>query len=278
MKCYAALGAFFVLTACGNDTQDSAKATISDPFEVALDGAEGTSVESDAESLMTTLLSPAGGVGLASHAELIGSAISLSDLGDGAKALYFPRGCLAVTSDTSNAAKNEVTYRFDACAGPLGLSRITGTIEVTYQSPLSNVLEIDAVGKDLTIGRAHIDFSSHSTVTARAGARTMRHTAQVNGETPSGALLNRRVEKTLSWVVGEACLGVAGVSEGTVRNRDVKVEIETYRRCRRACPEAGGRLRMTSEQTSVDVLFDGTNKARVVAHDGSEKVLSLPCE
>lgn len=119
---------------------------------LAEDGADSNTAENDSEALTSTLIGggpTGGGIGLASASELSGGGVGTNEIGDGAKALYMPRGCLTVTpgpgaTQTEGTAK----YVFNGCFGPAGLANIRGTVDVTYKA-IPNHLTLDLVATDL---------------------------------------------------------------------------------------------------------------------------------
>lgn len=247
---------------------------------VAEDGSDVNNAESDAQLLTTSLVSSsATGVGLASASDLEGGELTPADLGDGVRAIYFPRGCLAVTSDT--AAKT-ATYTFGVggrgCSGPRGLFNITGEVKVKY-SATESALHLDVVATKLTINRATVDWTASADVTADGVKRTMTWKAQLSGATARERNFGRTTDSKIEWSIGEPCLGLSGTSVGDVRGRSIRVDVSNFRRCRGGCPEAGGVIAITNvaKGTRVEVRYDGTDRATLVASDGRSAEVGLLC-
>jgi hypothetical protein len=266
------LTSFLVLAtaACKKDRRDDPDVDGPDtPSRLAEDGTDSATAETDAEVVTSSLIaaSAAGGpVSLASN-DMTGGNLGTRGIGDGAKAIYVPRGCLVVTSDPT--AKT-VTYAFKNCAGPYGIFRISGTIVATYEAS-PNKLVLDIVGNDLLVNRASVDWAAHAEIKDDGATRKMRWRGQVSGTTPRGKEFKRTNEKIISWRLGERCFAVAGVSEGEVRGRYLRTEIADFRRCQGFCPEAGGRITITNAEAKekVEIVFDGTSRATYTTPKGS---------
>ena len=244
---------------------------------LAEDGTDSATAETDAEVVTSSLVSAAaagGSLSLASS-DLAGGNLSTAGVGDGAKAIYFPRGCLAVTSDT---ATRTVSYAFTGCTGPNGIFKITGTIVATYEvSPDKLVLNL--VGNSLLVNRSTVDWSARAEITADGPTRTMVWHGQLAGATARGREFTRTNDKVVRWRFGGRCFDVSGVSEGNVRGRYLRTEVAGFRRCQGACPEAGGRITITNAESKlkVEILFDGTNRAAYTTPRGST-VVDLVCK
>ena len=267
----ALLGSALVLgtAACKKDTTDPNVEVADEPRLLAEDGTDAAAAETDAEVLTSSLVSAtaAGGSLSLASTDLTGGELGTLGVGDGAKAIFFPKGCLTVTSD--EAAKT-VTYRFSSCAGPNGIFQLTGTLVATYALEPGK-LTLDIVGTDLTLNRSSVDWTSHAQITANGADRAMAWTGTLSGTTARGREFSRTNQKVVSWRFGERCFAVSGVSEGNVRGRYLRTEVADFKRCRGSCPEAGGRITITNknETVKVEILFDGTSSASYTTPKGS---------
>ena len=105
-------------------TRSRSTPTTDEAQALAEDGTDSAVAETDTEVVTSSLVSAtaaSGSLTLASTGELGLGGVGTAGLGDGAKALYFPRGCLTVTADT---AAQTVTYAFAGCAGPNGIFKL----------------------------------------------------------------------------------------------------------------------------------------------------------
>lgn len=264
------MGLVLASTACKTEKEPKEAEDSSSPDALAEDGTDATTAEADAEIITGSLISAtatSGSLTLASTADLGGGGLGTAAVGDGAKALYFPRNCLAVKSDEP---ARTVTYTFSNCAGPNGIFRIRGTIVTTYEV-LPGKLVLNLVANALEVNKATVDWSARAEITATGPAREMRWKAQLTGTTARGKPFSRTNEKLVSWRFGERCFGVSGVSEGEVRGRYLRVEIADFRRCQGSCPEAGGRITITNAdgKVKVEILYDGSNRATLTSPRGS---------
>ncbi|HSO34577.1 MAG TPA: hypothetical protein VLT33_18715 [Labilithrix sp.] len=263
-------GALVLATAsCKKDTTAKPTEIADDPALLAEDGTDSAAAETDTEVLTSSLVSAtaAGGSLSLASTDLTGGELGTKGVGDGAKAIYFPKGCLEVTGD--EAAKT-VTYVFTGCAGPNGIFRLTGTLVATYAlSP--GKLVLDMVGNDLTVNRSKVDWAAHAEITGDGAARQMAWKGTLSGTTARGKDFSRTNDKVVAWRFGERCFAVSGVSEGNVRGRYLRTEIADFKRCQGSCPEAGGRITITNAQAKVkvEILFDGTSRASYTTPKGT---------
>jgi hypothetical protein len=248
---------------------------------LAEDGTDSNTAENDSEALSATLIGGGGSsgttIGLASDAELGAGGLSTRTIGDGAKAIYMPRGCLTVTVNETSPTEGTAKYEFNGCSGPTGLFNITGVVDVTYKASL-NHLTLDLVGTDIKANRAMIDWSAHAEIDADGANRTMQWKATLSGTTARGRDFARTNEKTIKWTVGEPCIGLDGVSQGNVSGRNLKTEVTAFRRCRGSCPDAGGKIVVTNldRNVSVEIDYDGTAQAKLITPKG-ETTIALLC-
>ncbi|HEY8075279.1 MAG TPA: hypothetical protein VIF62_14240 [Labilithrix sp.] len=256
--------------AFGCKKKDQAPAPADDDSQtLAQDGTDTSFVESDSELLTSSLVgtSTTSSVTLATEN---GADLSPEDVGDGAKTFFFPRGCLTVAND---AVGKNAKYHFESCSGPLGLLHIKGDVAITYDVG-PNKLVLDLVGSSLQVNRATVDYHAHAEIDASGVNRKMVWSAQLSGVTARGRDFTRTSTKTITWQVGGRCFTLDGTSEGQVKGRGVKTEITNYARCGAACPEAGGKITITNEQTGLEVgiTFDGTANATFSAPSGSTSI------
>jgi hypothetical protein len=264
-------------SACKKEKDKDPVLDLDDPQLLAEDGTDSAAAEINAEVVTSSLVSAtasSGSLTLASTGELGGAGVGTAGIGDGAKALYFPKGCVTVASD--DAAKT-VTYGFTDCAGPNGIFRIHGTIVATYATE-PNKLTLNLVGTDLQVNRSVVDWTATAVITTNGADREMRWNGSLSGTTARGKTFSRTNEKVVTWRFGERCFGVSGVSEGKVQDRYLRAEITGYRRCQGACPEAGGRITISNEsKVKVEILFDGTKRATFTTPKG-QTTFELACQ
>jgi hypothetical protein len=244
-----------------------------DDVAVVEDGSDTAAAESDAQLITSSLVSASpGSIGLAS-ADLSGDDLGPRDLGDGSRAIYFPRGCLSVVSDAQTA-----TYTFNRCMGPNGLRGVTGQVKATYRSD-GTQLHLELTATDLLVNRASVDWAASADITQAGAARTMTWTAQLSGTTARGREFTRTNEHTISWKLGESCFALDGSSDGEVNKREIRTEIVGFRRCRQACPDADGKIVITNvtKNKRYELRYDGSNRATFIDPKGRETALPLLC-
>lgn len=268
MKRTFVLGAAALVSVVG-----CASSATDDPDVVtARDGTDLVSHEGDVEILTASLVGSSGGALALAEFPLEGD-LHTSDLGDGAKTLFFPRGCLTTTHP---AGSNEVTYTFDDCLGPFGLRRLTGQVKVVFAKATTGIT-LDATASGLSIGRATLGLVARAEVTATGVERRAVWHAELEGKTARDRSFRRVVDRTLTSRTGEACITSEGSSNGNVEGVSLGVSVKNLVRCRGACPEAGGHVEVLREgQPTLVVDFDGTTEVKVTL-GGKTKTIALAC-
>jgi len=251
-----------------------------DTTALAQDGADTSAIENDTETLSSSFIASTGTLGLAAAGDLGGGALGAANLGDAARAMYFPAGCLSVTTDATSRA---TVYAFDHCTGPYGLLDVTGTVKVTVTpspSTVGNRLELVFVGTGLTVNRATADWSAAANIASTAlGSRTMTWKASLSGTTARGRAFTRTNQKTIAWTVGQDCVLVNGSSDGNVTGRNIHTDVINYSRCKGECPAAGSEIRITNATNgkTVDITCDGGNQATFTGPNGKQTEITLAC-
>ncbi len=267
----AGLAAVALNVACGPSEPDP-------DVTLAKDGTDVASAEGDVELLTASLVGGGAGSLALSAEDLTGrlGGVQPADIGDGPRAVFLPSGCLAVTH---TPAARTVAYRFKDCLGPFGLRRLTGTVTVVYAKSAEG-LTLDVSASDLAIGRATaVTLTAHAEITAgaQAGERKTVWRAELGGTSARDRPMVRAVTRTLQFSTGGTCVDASGTSTGTVAGASLEVAVEGLRRCRGACPEAGGTIRVTGAgRAPLTLTFDGTTEAKVEV-GGKTQTVALAC-
>jgi len=271
--CVALSATLFACGPSGNDKDDKDPGGLVDDIEnsVIEDSAGSFGTESDAETLTTQLLGGNGAnLNLANNTEL-----SMQGLGDGAKTLFVPSGCL--TTEHTVADKT-VSYTFKNCFGGQGLGLLNGVVRVTYNNPAPNRLVLTIAADDFHIKRSVFDFNASSDTTANGPARTVKWSANLIGKMGNGKVFERSNQKTLGFAIGQQCLSVDGSSTGKVNDKAVRFEIANFRRCRGQCPEPGGSFKVIDEAKGKSAtLTFGAGTAEYTTSGGKKGSFPLVC-
>jgi hypothetical protein len=256
------------LLACGGAEGDVPEETPAQEDEsFAKGGADASAAETDVQLIVSSLVS-------SSSTDTVGLA-SVSPNATDVQALFFPRGCVQFTHDP---ATRTATFRFAACLGPSGLRELNGVVVVRYLFETGRA-RLDVAYQGMSVNEARVDGTASADVRAEGAKRTMTWNADLRGTTAGGRAFARVSNATIGWTLGEPCFDLDGTSEGQVEKRRVRITISDYRRCRRGCPDAGGKIVVTNltRNVSVQILFDGTNRATYVNPQGVESTIPLLC-
>lgn len=272
-----ALVLFAVVPGCKNkdkkDDTDPNTPVQDEDNSFAEDGSDASSADTDAQLIASSLVaSSPGNIGLAS---LDSGDLGTADVGDGVKAVYLPRTCVT----GKQTAPGEAIYTFDRCLGPNGLAGVSGTVKAHFTADPTH-LHLDLTYDAMKSNGAEIDGSATADIVANGPSRTMTWGATLDGTTAHDKKFSYHSSHTVTWTLGEACFSLDGTSEGQVRQRDIKTEVQNFKRCRRGCPEAGGKIIVTNvaKNKIVTIEFDGTSTAKYTAPNGKELPLLLLCK
>jgi hypothetical protein len=244
-------------------------------------GAEDVNgTESDLESLGSSFLGPDGASVATAQSWSPGKGdIALQDNGSqttGNPGFFFqPAGCLQVTVDK---VKEQASYVFNGCTGPLGLVELNGTVDVGW-STTGGKLTITFSAADFHINRATItQWSAQAVVTANGSARELVWTGMLSGTTGSGRAFQRTNNKDLKWTVGVACLAISGQSTGNILKAKLQTSVIDYQRCADSCPQAGSEIQVKNLDNgdSIDIKYAGGPSATLTLNGKSEQI-GLAC-
>ncbi len=252
----------------GCASKSTSSTTTGSGSEAVEQGSDANGAEGDTESFSTSLIGGDGtSLSLASAGELTQGEGELApaNLGDGAKNFFRPAGCLVVTP---NAVAKTAKYVFSDCTGPYGQVHITGEVDVTFTSSAPNQLTVTYAATGLKINRHVIDWSATANVTSNGLARDMIWDGKFSGTTAHGRAFTRTNHKEYKWTQGQACLSVAGTSDGTVTGHEIKTEVIAFSFCKGGCPEAGSEIKVTDVTASK--VYDVKYNAGDATYTGPE--------
>lgn len=240
------------------------------------DGSETTAVETDAQLVTSSLLAASPGASLS--LESTSGDLGIQTFGDAPRAVYFPRGCLDVTApDASNG--DTAVYEFTRCIGPNGLRGVTGQVKARSTTEADGSLHLELTASELSVNKATIDWAATAVVSVTPdGVRRMTWAAQLSGTTARGRAFMRMTAYTITWKPGEACFALDGTANGQVNGRELRTEIQGFRRCRRGCPDAGKILVTNVEKDrTFELAYDGSSQATFTGPNGRRSTIALLC-
>ena len=252
--------------ACGPDEADDSDTLL------ARDGTDLVSHEGDTELLTAALVGSSGGQ-LALANTFPSGGLTPADLGEGAQAFFFPRGCVKPSHDS---VTRTVSYTFNDCIGPFGLRKIKGTVRITYTKAANGPLSLRIVADPLAVGRATLRLDATSEVTAEGSTRRATWRAELDGTSARDRPIRRVVDHTLVFSTGESCIEASGRSTGSAGAGTVTVTLDRLKRCRGACPEAGGSVKVEGNRSNLTIAFDGTSEAKLTLA-GKGRTITLAC-
>lgn len=265
------MASVLLLVACKSESPSADTSTLA-TTSLAEDGTDANDLESHASAL--TASSTLAMSSFDTPARAILAAVSTT------KNFFLPAGCVTSALDANDHAT--VIHTFDACTGPWGLTRFSGTLTVHHEATTQDgvaALKLDVTGSQITFRKGTADFHATAIVSADGASRHMVYDAQLSGTTSRGRALSRTVTWDETWQLGEQCITLNGETDGSVNSRDIKTTVTNYQRCRGECPAAGGTIELTSTKPPETVKIETTGGSTVtVTNNGQAPVdVTLAC-
>jgi len=256
--------------ACGESSNFLADLVGSDPeqAQAAIETGEFTSLEA---ALLAAIVD---GADLdSSEVEIAESRASM------AIDTFSPSTCVTAFADSG-----VVTYQFDGCSGPFGLSQLEGTAVATFPVPGMDSVAINLTGTGLEVAGIPFTMNTTADYSEDDGARDLAVQTSGGGVASSGEILTRAGSYLAEWTEGDSCFVVDGTWTTTIDLVNYTTVAIAYSRCGSRCPADGGRIVFTElvgEQdgtgTAVTVTFDGDDGVNYLSSDGGGGVAVLDC-
>jgi hypothetical protein len=240
---------------CGNGTDNATANAAADSVEATHSEGQLLSTFTD---FATTLITP-------EKAAAVVAAILPSN--------YSPAGCA-----TAVANGTEVTFTFDGCSGPRGLSGVRGTVEVIYAAGTGSILTV-ATASNLAFDSISVQtLSVQGTYAVSGSQRQLAESGTVSATGRLGTSFSRRGSYDLAWGTSTDCLALAGQWSTTSASKTWTTTVSGYDRCTDRCPAAGGQIDYTSGASEgVTITFDGTSRAAWRSTQGRQGKVELGC-
>lgn len=183
---------------------------------------------------------------------------------------FQPTGCV-----TAQRAGATVTYTFNGCTGPYGLVNVNGTLRATFSdvTPTSRTV---ALAGELRANRFTLRPNATAQVTYMGNTRLATVTLMGGGTSPRAVAFTNSGTYMSNW--DGMCLGLSGRVGSSADGNSVTVDIANYRRCRGGCPDAGGRVTVSSSRgAALSVLYSGGPAATLTGTRGRSATVALFC-
>jgi hypothetical protein len=185
---------------------------------------------------------------------------------------YFPNGCAS-----ASASGNVVTFKLDACNGPLDLARVTGTVTAVLEVR-GNTVAVELAGNKISANGATIFLTTSATLTGSNGQRTLVVNSQTTGTGPNGSNAAHTGMYMVAWATGSGCATIDGTLGGGGSGGNVtSTQITSFVSCAGKCPQSGSAVSSVSGDGTVAIAFDGSSSARCTASNGTSAVIPLQC-
>lgn len=199
---------------------------------------------------------------------------------------FSPAGCMTTTVDTSSGAK-VATHVLNACIGPQGKHKFTGTIVATWSKPGEGQLQVVREAKGLRIERISdgvirtVDRTVTVTFERSAGLFNKHRVVKASGSSSTGKSFSRDADWTVSFDPSTKCVTRSGAATTVFEGRQLTRTLENVKRCGigpLGCPESGkitvqrqkGQGEAAQDITLV-IEFSGNGSYTVTGPNGENK-------
>lgn len=200
----------------------------------------------------------------------IGAEMAATVAAQNSGTFFQPMGCLATQRNGAT-----VTYTFTNCTGPYGLVNLNGTLNATFSNVTPTARTVAVTG-EVRANRFTLRPNASAQITYMGATRLATVTLMGGGTSPRGNTWTNTGTYMSTW--NGTCLGLSGRVSSTANGATVAVDVASYNRCRGGCPDAGGRVTVTSSRgASVSVTYSGTATATLTGTRGRSVTVNLYC-
>lgn len=200
----------------------------------------------------------------------IGAEMAATVAAQNSGTFFQPMGCLATQRNGAT-----VVYTFTNCTGPYGLVNLNGTVNATFSNVTPTARTVTVTG-EVRANRFTLRPNASAQITYMGTTRLATVTLMGGGTSPRGNTWTNAGTYMTSW--NGTCLGLSGRVTSTANGASVTVDVSNYNRCRGGCPDAGGRVTVTSSRgASVSVSYSGGATATLTGTRGRSSTVALYC-
>jgi hypothetical protein len=239
----------------------------SEEVDSAEDADESTVVTSS-ESALTTELSDEVTQPMSVAASELATAASMR-----VRSHLQPPGCL---TSTVNGAT--VTYVATDCTGPYGLVHVTGTLSAVYSRTTTGAIQVVVTGTGVKVNGATVDINSTVKASQAGTVKKAEVVSDSSGTGPRGNTITRNGAYTATYDPTAECMSIDGTWMTKAGIRTGSTVVTGLKRCKGACPAAGGKVVHTIARTVITVSYDGTPTAAWSASNGKSGTVTLQCK
>jgi hypothetical protein len=184
-----------------------------------------------------------------------------------------PAGCLTPTTTGPT-----VTYVFNDCTGPYGLVHVTGTVTAVYSRAGNGAVQAVITGTGVKVNAATVDLNSTVIASQSNGVKKADVVTNADATGPRGNTITRDGAYSVTYDTTAQCITIDGTWTTKAGLRTASTVVAGYKRCKGACPAAGGSIVHTSARSSVvTVTYDGDATAAWTTADGRSGTVTLQC-
>lgn len=160
---------------------------------------------------------------------------------------FTPAGCITTTIEKT-ATSRIATHVFNACVGPEGKRKYTGTVVATWTAPAAGKLQVVREAKGFKIERIDdgvvltVDRNVTVSFTKSGTVYSKVRSVQMTGTTSNGKNISRTANWNMTYDASTRCVTRDGSSVATHEGRELTRTVTGYKRCgigQLGCPQSG---------------------------------------
>lgn len=182
--------------------------------------------------------------------------------------VFAPSGCVTATSSGDVA-----TYILSNCAGPLGLTSVSGAVTATFTPGTAGLL-IALSANNLKVNGATLNVQTQGTFTTKNATNTFVANTTSSGIGPNGFSTARSGTYTVTWTLASNCGTINGLFTDAAAGTSTKLDGVMV--CRGECPMSGMAIR-TFPNGGVTVTYNGSDTLSWQGSDGATGRVTVRC-
>lgn len=160
---------------------------------------------------------------------------------------FQPAGCITTTVDNSSGSR-VATHVFNACIGPQGKHRFTGTVVATWSKPGDGKLQVVREAKGFQIERIAdgvirtVDRTVTVVFQKNGDVYSKNRVVKMSGTSSTGKSFSRDANWNISFDASTKCVTRSGTATTIFEGRELTRTLDNVKRCGGGplgCPDSG---------------------------------------
>ena len=196
---------------------------------------------------------------------------SVSAAANGAARYFQPTGCA-----TAGISGDTVTYVLNNCKGPLGISRMRGSV-IAALSHEGGGIKIAAHSTDLVTDTGNLSIALDAVYLSAGNQRTLKFNNKSTASTARGTATAVDESGTLGWSKGDPCVTRNAAGTVSVNGASYTKSVTDVVHCMGKCPASGSLALSRAGGGSVTLIYNGSSDVPYTQSNGGSGTVALRC-